>query len=156
MAYTCGYPDTINRAEKISPLKDRVQRLMRRKKRLDEKVSNDPNEFSRGKSRLRKTTNKLADAMIAKTPGLTEVLTLGVYGNRLSPKENRNATRKLNKELKTSEKRQKKYGKSPFKVKDACYDKVVSRYGPKNSAYRSGAMAKCRKVGAANWGNSKK
>ena len=26
-----------------------------------------------------------------------------------------------------------------------------SRYGPKTSAYRSGAMAKCRKVGAANW-----
>jgi|TARA_E500000318_G_scaffold10975_1_gene9639 hypothetical protein len=41
-------------------------------------------------------------------------------------------------------------------MKDACYNKVVSRYGPKNSAYRSGAMAKCRKVGAANWGNSKK
>ena len=33
--------------------------------------------------------------------------------------------------------------------KDACYYKVVSRYGPKTSAYRSGAMAKCRKVGAA-------
>ena len=40
--------------------------------------------------------------------------------------------------------------------KDACYHKVVARYGPKTSAYRSGAMAKCRKVGAANWGNSKK
>ena len=41
-------------------------------------------------------------------------------------------------------------------VKDACYHKVVSRYGPKTSAYRSGAMAKCRKVGAANWGNKSK
>ena len=41
-------------------------------------------------------------------------------------------------------------------VKDACYYKVVSRYGPKTSAYRSGAMAKCRKVGAANWGNKSK
>ncbi len=45
---------------------------------------------------------------------------------------------------------------SPMTKKDACYSKVVSRYGPKNSAYRSGAMAKCRKVGAANWGKSKK
>ena len=45
---------------------------------------------------------------------------------------------------------------TPIQKKDACYSKVVSRYGPKNSAYRSGAMAKCRKVGAANWGNSKK
>ena len=40
--------------------------------------------------------------------------------------------------------------------KDACYHKVVARYGPKTSAYRSGAMAKCRKVGAANWGNKSK
>ena len=40
--------------------------------------------------------------------------------------------------------------------KDACYHKVVSRYGPKTSAYRSGAMAKWRKVGAANWGNKSK
>jgi hypothetical protein len=40
--------------------------------------------------------------------------------------------------------------------KDKCYYKVKARYGPKTSAYRSGAMAKCRKVGAANWGNSKK
>ena len=40
--------------------------------------------------------------------------------------------------------------------KDACYHKVVARYGPKTSAYRSGAMAKCRTVGAANWGNKSK
>ena len=45
---------------------------------------------------------------------------------------------------------------SPLELKDACYKKVVARYGPKNSAYRSGAMAKCRKVGAANWGNKSK
>jgi len=41
-------------------------------------------------------------------------------------------------------------------VKDACYHKVVSRYGPKTSAYRSGAMAKCRKVGVSNWGEGSK
>ena len=40
--------------------------------------------------------------------------------------------------------------------KDACYHKVVSRYGTKTTAYRSGAMAKCRKVGVANWGNKSK
>ena len=40
--------------------------------------------------------------------------------------------------------------------KDACYHKVVRRYGPKTSAYRSGAMAKCRKVGVANWGEGGK
>tara|TARA_R110000782_G_scaffold268814_1_gene365892 strand:- start:251 stop:496 length:246 start_codon:yes stop_codon:yes gene_type:complete len=46
--------------------------------------------------------------------------------------------------------------KSPLKKKDACYTKVASRYKGGNSAYRSGAMVKCRKVGVANWGNSSK
>ena len=41
-------------------------------------------------------------------------------------------------------------------VKDACYYKVVSRYGPKTSAYRSGAMAQCRKMGVKNWGEKSK
>lgn len=40
--------------------------------------------------------------------------------------------------------------------KDACYHKVKSRYSVWPSAYASGALVKCRKVGAANWGNSKK
>jgi len=40
--------------------------------------------------------------------------------------------------------------------KDACYKKVKARYDVWPSAYASGALGKCRKVGAANWGNSKK
>ena len=40
--------------------------------------------------------------------------------------------------------------------KDACYHKVKSRYDVWPSAYASGALVKCRKVGAKNWGNSKK
>lgn len=39
---------------------------------------------------------------------------------------------------------------------DACYKKVKSRYDVWPSAYASGALVKCRKVGAKNWGNSKK
>ena len=39
-------------------------------------------------------------------------------------------------------------------TKDACYHKVKSRYSVWPSAYASGALVKCRKVGAANWGNS--
>jgi len=42
------------------------------------------------------------------------------------------------------------------KVKDACYTKVKSRYKVWPSAYASGALAKCRKVGAKNWGNGGK
>jgi hypothetical protein len=42
------------------------------------------------------------------------------------------------------------------KVKDACYHKVRSRYKVWPSAYASGALVRCRKVGAANWGNKSK
>ena len=42
------------------------------------------------------------------------------------------------------------------KKRDACYHKVKSRYSVWPSAYASGALVKCRKVGAANWGNSTK
>jgi hypothetical protein len=45
---------------------------------------------------------------------------------------------------------------SPAKRKDACYNKVKARYDVFPSAYASGAIAKCRKVGAANWGNKSK
>ena len=40
--------------------------------------------------------------------------------------------------------------------KDACYRKVKSRYKVWPSAYASGALVQCRKVGAANWGNKSK
>jgi len=40
--------------------------------------------------------------------------------------------------------------------KDACYRKVKAKYKVFPSAYASGAIAKCRKVGAANWGNKSK
>ena len=48
-------------------------------------------------------------------------------------------------------KRKKKSGK-----KDACYHKVKSRYKVWPSAYASGALVRCRKVGAKNWGNKSK
>jgi len=49
----------------------------------------------------------------------------------------------------------KKYNKGGS-VKDACYSKVKSRYSVWPSAYASGALAKCRKVGVKNWGNGGK
>ena len=59
---------------------------------------------------------------------------------------------------------------NPFKKKeakrDACYYKVKARYTKVNpetgkkgkwpTAYGSGALVKCRNVGAANWGNKSK
>lgn len=40
--------------------------------------------------------------------------------------------------------------------KDACYHKVKARYDVWPSAYASGALVKCRKSGAKNWGNKSK
>tara|TARA_R100000008_G_C3571441_1_gene162396 strand:- start:77 stop:619 length:543 start_codon:yes stop_codon:yes gene_type:complete len=40
--------------------------------------------------------------------------------------------------------------------KDPCYHKVKSRYKVWPSAYASGALVKCRNVGAKNWGTGKK
>jgi len=40
--------------------------------------------------------------------------------------------------------------------KDACYNKVRSRYKVWPSAYASGALVQCRKKGAKNWGNKGK
>jgi len=40
--------------------------------------------------------------------------------------------------------------------KDKCYHKVKARYDVWPSAYASGALVKCRKVGAKNWGNKSK
>ena len=54
------------------------------------------------------------------------------------------------KKKKRKKKKKKKKGK-----KDACYHKVRSRYAVWPSAYASGALVKCRKVGAKNWGKSK-
>ena len=48
-----------------------------------------------------------------------------------------------------------KKGKGSGK-KDACYHKVKARYDVWPSAYASGALVKCRKKGAKNWGNSTK
>lgn len=46
-----------------------------------------------------------------------------------------------------------KPGSNKMSKKDACYHKVKRRYKVFPSAYASGAIAKCRKVGASNWGN---
>ena len=63
------------------------------------------------------------------------------------------AGNKLNDEVQYEEKDKKGKGSG---TKDACYHKVKSRYSVWPSAYASGALVKCRKAGAKNWGNSSK
>ena len=52
-------------------------------------------------------------------------------------------------EAKKKKKKKKKKAK-----RDACYHKVKARYDVWPSAYASGALVKCRKVGAKNWGKT--
>ena len=60
-------------------------------------------------------------------------------------------------ELEEKKKRKKKKKVKKKKGKrDACYHKVRARYDVWPSAYASGALVKCRKVGAKNWGNKSK
>jgi hypothetical protein len=58
--------------------------------------------------------------------------------------------------LERRKKRKKKKKKKSSGKKDACYHKVKSRYRVWPSAYASGALVRCRKVGAKNWGNKSK
>ena len=67
------------------------------------------------------------------------------------PDEQHNTRMGESKEITEADKKGKGSG-----TKDACYHKVKSRYSVWPSAYASGALVKCRKVGAANWGNSTK
>ena len=63
---------------------------------------------------------------------------------------------KKGKKRKAALKKRRKKKKKKKGKKDACYHKVRARYDVWPSAYASGALVKCRKVGAKNWGNSKK
>ena len=64
---------------------------------------------------------------------------------------------KKKKKQQKGKKRARKSAKRKKKKKakrDACYHKVRARYDVWPSAYASGALVKCRKVGAANWGKT--
>lgn len=63
---------------------------------------------------------------------------------------------KKGKKRKAAKKKHRKKKKAKKAKRDACYHKVRSRYDVWPSAYASGALVKCRKVGAKNWGNKSK
>ena len=71
----------------------------------------------------------------------------------LDEKKKKKSKRKAASRRKSAKKSRRKKRKAK---RDACYSKVKSRYKVWPSAYASGALVKCRKVGAKNWGNSKK
>ena len=55
-----------------------------------------------------------------------------------------------------AKKKKKSNSKKKKEKRDACYYKVKARYDVWPSAYASGALVKCRQVGAKNWGEGGK
>jgi len=97
---------------------------------------------------------KYAGKPCAKQPGQTTKPKCGSSKMKaeLSDKEEERAFRRKNQEDPNPDRK----GKAKMvatEEKDACYSKVKSRYKVWPSAYASGALVKCRKVGAKNWGN---
>ena len=102
-----------------------------------------------------------AGAPCARQPGQTSTPKCGSskMAANLSDEEEDKAFRRKNR--KDPNQPQKKNAAKPTNVateetiiekKDACYHKVKSRYRVWPSAYASGALVKCRKVGADSWG----
>ena len=94
------------------------------------------------KSKSRQVADKMYDAKGGNKSGLKSKLTMDSEGNYIRRSVDSSPA----------------YGKGgKMKAKkDACYHKVRARYSVWPSAYASGALAKCRKVGASNWGNKSK
>lgn len=95
------------------------------------------------KSKSRQVADKIYASKGGNESGLKSKLTMDSEGNY------------IRRSVDSSPASMAKGGKVKAK-KDACYHKVKSRYSVWPSAYASGALAKCRKVGAANWGNKSK
>ena len=96
----------------------------------------------------------------AKQPGQTTKPKCGSSKMKraLSKDEEESAFRRKNRQDPNPDRKGKAKNVATMKEgkKDACYKKVKSRYSVWPSAYASGALVKCRKVGANNWGNKSK
>tara|TARA_B100000900_G_scaffold158764_1_gene134953 strand:- start:1892 stop:2557 length:666 start_codon:yes stop_codon:yes gene_type:complete len=126
------------------------------------------------KAEINKLENRIVQAVLADRNDpmalqrLTKLSKMGKYNMNRIKKRVADAKRekKLTNELEQvireelqaviDEKKRKKKKKKKKKAKkrDACYYKVKSRYDVWPSAYASGALVKCRRVGAKNWGKS--
>ena len=103
---------------------------------------------------------KYASKSCAKQPGQTTKPKCGSskMSSEMSPEEEDSAARRKRREDPNPERsgKAKNVATEEFVSEDACKEKVKSRYKIWPSAYASGAVVKCRKVGAANWGNKTK
>ena len=103
---------------------------------------------------------KYAGEPCVKQPGQTTKPKCGSskMSDEMSPDEENLAARRKRKEDPNPDRtgKAKNVNTEEFVNEDACKEKVKSRYKIWPSAYASGAVVKCRKVGAKNWGNKSK
>ena len=115
-----------------------------KEKRARKKRKEDPNPNRKGKAKnVKQGKSKKSEAMEISSEEIRKII-LEELQQVLDERSR--------KKRKTARKRK----KAKTTKKDACYRKVKSRYKVWPSAYASGALVKCRKVGAKNWGNKSK
>ena len=115
---------------------------------------------SNGKPGWVQLGGKYAGKPCAKQPGQDTKPKCGSskMAAEMSPEEENAAARRKRREDPNPERSGKAKNVATEEVvnEDACKEKVKSRYKIWPSAYASGALVKCRKVGASNWGNKTK
>ncbi len=162
-----GTPKCVSSSKRASMSKSERLSAARRKKKADPgqqsksgaaKPTYVSTDSPRKKKKMKEETVISEEGKsLFSTPGLDKLKKLKDYKSNADKVFKRKETDKAHYEPEgeiISEVKDKK-GKGSGS-KDACYHKVKSRYSVWPSAYASGALVKCRKVGAANWGNSKK
>jgi hypothetical protein len=161
-----GTPKCVSSSKRASMSKSERLSAARRKKKADPgqqsksgaaKPTYVSTDSPRKKKKMKEETIISEEGKsLFSTPGLDKLKKLKDYKSNADKVFKRKETDKAHYEPEgeTIEEADKK-GKGSGS-KDACYHKVKSRYSVWPSAYASGALVKCRKKGAANWGNSKK
>jgi len=132
--------------------KDEEERAFRRKN------AKDPNPDRKGKAINVKTEETILEKEMRDKQGNDK---FDRYKRMVRHKQDKYGVSTLKQRLKTGadhniDNEKKAKSKMNEGKKDACYHKVKSRYSVWPSAYASGALVKCRKVGAKNWGNKTK
>ena len=155
-----GTPKCVSSAKRASMSKAERESTARRKKAADPRqqqksgaakptyVSTDP------KKKKKEEVNTVNEADMSGAPSIKNAKPAKKTKVKYDPHMKVMAPQIKKEEMEVTEAKDKP-GKGSGK-KDACYHKVKSRYSVWPSAYASGALVKCRKKGAANWGTSDK
>ena len=130
----------------MKPRKKKIKKIKAKAEGIDFSL---PYSGASGKSKSREVANRMYDSKATKEErGMGSVLSQDSEGNYTRKT-------KLESKAKKGMKVSKSY-KEGGSVKDACYHKVKAGEKVFPSAYASGRIAKCRKMGAANYGKGKK